>query len=103
MNVLGVAHGQPHGSERPHALRLPKALSKRDETEVRVFPAGGCGRVPDRRPAAAGRPLPPRPDLPPRAPIWLMSRAPAAVEQYGPRLRALGAALVLARGEARGS
>ncbi len=41
MNVLVVVNDQPYGSERPYnALRLARALSKRDEVQLRVFLIG---------------------------------------------------------------
>jgi uncharacterized protein involved in oxidation of intracellular sulfur len=54
VKVLFIVNDQPYGSERPYnALRLAGALSKRDETEVRVFLMGDAVAC-----AIAGQQLP---------------------------------------------
>ena len=41
MHVLVIVNDQPYGSERPYnALRLANALSKREQTQMRVFLLG---------------------------------------------------------------
>jgi uncharacterized protein involved in oxidation of intracellular sulfur len=54
VNVLVIVNDQPYGSERPYnALRLATALSKRDDTKVRVFLLGDAVAC-----AVAGQQLP---------------------------------------------
>ena len=53
MNILVIVNEQPYCSERPYnALRLAGALSKREDTDVRVFLTGRRRRVRCRRAAA---------------------------------------------------
>lgn len=54
MNILVIVNDQPYGSERPYnALRLARALSKRDDVELRVFLMGDAVAC-----AVAGQRLP---------------------------------------------
>jgi uncharacterized protein involved in oxidation of intracellular sulfur len=54
MNVLVIVNDQPYGSERPYnALRLANALSKHEQTDVRVFLLGDAVAC-----AVAGQQLP---------------------------------------------